>query len=169
LLRLSQDGVDTHEAITEDSEPDRALEIRGSEGMMINYSRCCFPIPGDPILGILTTGNGLAVHRAQCPMMQKLQAHPGRCIHLRWSENMNADFLIGVGVECQDKPGVLAAVSLALAESGTNVQNITSRMPERGGQVRIIFHFTVKNRHHLAEVFRVLRKVRYVDRTYRVI
>ena len=75
-----------------------ALVIKGSEGLLVTYSRCCYPIPGDAILGTFTAGHGLVVHTSDCPNINELRKQPDRCLMVDWDENLNKDFHVKLQV-----------------------------------------------------------------------
>jgi len=92
------------------------LAIRGTEGVVVTYARCCRPIPGDPILGFLSAGRGITVHTPDCPNVAKFRKHPEQWIDVHWEEHIEGVFPVNVRVEVKNQRGVLAQVAAVIAE-----------------------------------------------------
>lgn len=142
------------------------LMIKGTEGMVLGFATCCYPIPGDPIVGILMAGKGLQVHIEKCNHIAKLRRHPDRCISLRWSRDAKGEFLVAIEIEVINQRGVLAVMALAVSDAAANIEDI--HIADLDGQHYIVtFKILVRNRAHLAEVIRSLRQVPAVERITR--
>ena len=134
-----------------------ALVIKGSEGLLVTYSRCCYPIPGDAILGTFTAGHGLVVHTSDCPNINELRKQPDRCLMVDWDENLNKDFHVKLQVRVKHVSGAFAKVATAIAENGSNINNVDTR--EGVGDVQqIYFNIDVKDRIQLATIIKAIRK-----------
>ena len=128
------------------------------EGMLMDFAKCCHPIPGDTIVGALNAGKGVLVHRERCAMVRKLLRHPDQCISLRWDEGIESEFLVDVELEVLNKRGILAIVALAVSDAEGNVEDIVVK--DRDGlNYSVVFTLLVKNRWHLASIMRSLRQV----------
>ena len=145
---------------------DQPLAIKGTEGMVVHYSECCQPIPGDGIIGIFQKGQGIQVHVSDCPMMKKIRCNPDQIVALRWDDQVKGEFWIDITVDVLNKRGVLALLATSIAESDSNIGNI-SVDPRDGNYNSITFSVSVLNRKHLARLMRRLRSNKVVVRLYR--
>lgn len=140
--------------------------VRGTEGLVVHFAECCFPIPGDPIIGTLVTGKGVLIHVDRCPRLDKLRRHPDSFISLRWDENIQKTFPIEICIEALDEPRLLAKMAASIADADANISDI--RIKNKGGQhYQFIFKIFVHNRIHLAKVLRHLRRIPVVSRITR--
>lgn len=134
------------------------LVIKGTEGMLIKFANCCYPIPGDPIIGILQAGSGIEVHTERCRRIVKLRRHPERCMALRWATGMEGEFVVMMKASIINQRGVLADIAAAVAQAQANIEDVG--VEERDGQNYIVFvKILVRDRVHLADIMRQLRKI----------
>jgi RelA/SpoT family (p)ppGpp synthetase len=147
--------------------PAGSIVIHGSEGMAVQFAKCCNPIPGDPITGFIKKGQGLVVHTHDCPTAAKARGDPEKWLDVEWAPQTNKMFDVGVRVTVANQRGVLAKVAAAIAEAGSNIDNI-SMDEERGIYTTMHFTLQVGNRQHLAKVLRALRRIQEVVRIARV-
>lgn len=146
--------------------PSEPLLIKGTEGMALKFAKCCFPIPGDPIMGKVNVGKGIEVHNAECKRMTHVHANPENCIALRWSEMASGDFKCSLQLNVRDDKGVLARITAVISEADSNIDDI--RIKSRDGQHMLLrFVIWVHDRHHLALVIRRLRQLRVVNKISR--
>jgi guanosine-3',5'-bis(diphosphate) 3'-pyrophosphohydrolase len=152
-----------------DAEPRQArrLAIKGTEGMVVNYARCCRPIPGDPISGLFSPGKGIVVHRQGCRNLGDFQQHKDQWLDLDWSSQPAGDFNTEIRVDVGNQRGVLASLAAAIAEQGSNIENVQSREKD-GHNISLDFLLSVRDRPHLARIMRRLRQVPRVMRIQRV-
>lgn len=146
------------------TEQGRPLAIRGAEGMVMQYARCCHPIPGDSIIGHISSGRGLVVHRTDCRNIGYLRDNPEKTIYLEWSDPQSneEEFVVGLYLEVESQRGIIANLATAAAGVGANLLKIDSG--ERDGQLfSVQMELTVNNRVHLARVIRKLRRIRSVN------
>lgn len=138
-----------------------ALVIKGTEGMLVNYAKCCHPIPGDPIIGFLSAGRGIVIHTSNCNNVADFRKHPEKWIDVQWEDEIEGEFPVGLRVDVSNKRGVLAMIAAAVAEMGANIENVT--MEEREGKyVTMAFMLSVRDRNHLAKIMRYLHSNRQV-------
>jgi len=159
-------------ALTEGDQPEPrgpagSIVIHGSEGLAVQLARCCNPIPGDPIIGFIKKGQGLVVHTHDCPTASKSRGDPEKWLDVEWAPQTDKMFDVGIRVTVVNQRGVLAKVATAIAEGGSNIDNV-SMDEERSLYTTMHFTLQVANRPHLAKVLRVLRRVREVVRIARV-
>lgn len=139
----------------------KPLEIKGTEGMVVNYASCCYPIPGDPIIGVLNAGQGILVHTEQCRQLSKLRTHPELYMPVRWAEQVQGEFMTPIKVEIINQRGVLAALAVAISDAEANIDDINVK--ERDGRhYQVLLKLLVHDRVHLARVMRNVRKVKAV-------
>ncbi|HYA37619.1 MAG TPA: bifunctional (p)ppGpp synthetase/guanosine-3',5'-bis(diphosphate) 3'-pyrophosphohydrolase, partial [Candidatus Methylomirabilis sp.] len=105
-------------------EKSPVLAIRGTEGVVVNYARCCRPIPGDPILGFLSAGRGIVVHTEDCPNVVRYRKHPDQWIDVQWERDIQGVFPVNIRVEVKNQRGVLASVAAAIAEQDANIDTV---------------------------------------------
>ena len=142
------------------------LSIKGTEGMAIGFAKCCQPIPGDAICGILREGNSMQVHTSDCEQMNSKRRDPNSVISLAWDTAVDGDFRVEIIVEVANEKGVLASLTTSIAEADSNIIDIHID-PKDGCHNRISFILSVKNRKHLAKMMRKLRADKFVIRLYR--
>jgi len=132
--------------------------ITGSERGVLSFARCCYPIPGDAIMGYLTSGKGVVVHRADCRNAAEYRKHPERCVPMAWDRNVHGDYRAALKLDVDNKPGVLAQVAAAVAECDSNIDSVEYR--ERDLQISVMeFGIEVRDRKHLADVIRRVRRL----------
>ena len=163
VLNLTQEAkinVDDQDSLKNSDEP-LPLMIEGTEGLLLDFASCCHPIPGDPVIGLIKAGKGIAVHVADCKHVAKFLSNPEQCVPLCWSENINGEFLVTVGVVVKNERGVLAVLALAIADANANIEDIN--VDDRTGQYySVYFKLLVKSRVHLAKTLRCLRRASQV-------
>jgi len=143
------------------------LAIRGTEGVVVTYARCCRPIPGDPILGFLSAGRGITVHTTDCPNVAKFRKHPEQWVDVHWEEQIEGVFPVNIRVEAKNRRGVLAQVAAVIAEFDANIDTVN--IEERDGlNTTMDFTIEVRDRVHLANIMRRLRSLEAVIRLSRM-
>lgn len=138
--------------------PSKPLAIKGTEGMVMHFAKCCSPIPGDPIIGIMSAGRGMVVHREACRNVAEFRAKPDRWIPLQWAPETSDDYPATIRVQTANQRGVLATLAARIAAQGSNIENVS--FEERDGTTTTItFTIGVKSRVHLARIIRTLKSV----------
>jgi GTP pyrophosphokinase len=139
-----------------DERPRSRVAIKGTEGMVVHYARCCYPIPGDPIVGIFNPGKGLVVHRTSCPNIARERKGAENWVEVQWEEGIQGEFAVALRMEVRNRPGVLATTASIIAENGSNIESV--RADDNDGYYSVQdFVITVKGRQHLAIIMRSLR------------
>ena len=142
------------------------IRISGAERGILSFGNCCHPVPGDDIVGYLSPGKGIVVHRVECPNVVELSKLPERRVEIGWDKEVQGDYRAELRVEVVNRPGVLATVSAAIAAADSNIDDV--RYIERGVQAAtLIFMIEVKHRKHLADVMRRVRNTKVVNGVYR--
>ncbi|RAU16898.1 guanosine-3',5'-bis(diphosphate) 3'-diphosphatase [Nitrincola tibetensis] len=152
-----------------DAPPDpksRPIAIKGAEGMVLQYAKCCQPIPGDNIVGHISTGKGLVVHRADCGNIGALRDDPEKCIYLEWSQTANEEYAVTLVLEVESQRGIIANLASAVSAADANILKIDSGEKE-GQMCSVQLVLAVTNRVHLARIIRNLRRLRSVFRITR--
>lgn len=140
--------------------------IQSGEGMAIQMARCCRPIPGDPIVGLLRKDQGLEIHMNDCPVLTRNHsAERDRWVDVEWEAGTERLFDVGIRVLIHHCRGILARVAAAIADQEANIQNVNME-GENGGDTIIHFTIQVKNRPHLA---RIMRAVRHIPDVVRIV
>lgn len=143
------------------------LIIKGTEGMVVSFAKCCHPIPGDGIQGFLSSGRGLVVHRSSCRNIQSSGRGADKWIHVAWDSMPSGEYSVVIATEVIDKRGVLAMIAAIISELDANIENIYFRDRD-GRNTQIDFAIAVKDRKHLAQVIRTLRNRSLVIRVRRL-
>lgn len=142
------------------------LVIRGTEGMVVNFPKCCLPIPGDKILGFVTAGRGIVVHHQSCPNVTEYRNHPEKWINVEWEQGIKGTFQTHVTIEVTNQRGVLAKLASTISEEDTNIIHV--EMKDRDDRYTTLkFIIEVKDRVHLARVIRKIRSIKNVSRIMR--
>lgn len=140
--------------------------IDAAEGLLLQYARCCRPIPGDPIMGHLSTGKGLVVHVDNCHNLTEIRRNAERCMPLSWSNALSAEFSVLLKVEATPERGFVATLASRITEQESTIEHITAS--DRDAYTTIIdIQLTVRDRRHLANILRRVRALTAVRRVAR--
>ena len=135
----------------------RGVRIQGLENMMVRYSKCCQPVPGDDVIGYITRGRGISVHRVDCPNVLNLSEHPERRIEIEWQAEAGDRFFVRLVVEGDDRRGLLGEIAAAITETGTNIRAADVNAVEGG--MKGSFAVEVQDLTHLKKVMKAIRRV----------
>jgi guanosine-3',5'-bis(diphosphate) 3'-pyrophosphohydrolase len=142
-------------------DASRPLAIRGTEGAVVSYAKCCKPIPGDSILGYISAGRGIVIHTQSCKNVKDFRTRPDKWVDVQWEPNIDTVFPVDIRVDTENRRGVLATVAAAIAELSSNIENVS--ITERDGSYSsMTFTITVRNRKHLANIIRRVRSIESV-------
>jgi guanosine-3',5'-bis(diphosphate) 3'-pyrophosphohydrolase len=141
--------------------------IDSSESLILQYARCCHPIPGDPILGHVSPGKGLVVHLESCHNLKEIRNHPEKCISLSWSLSAEGEFPVKIKVECTPERGFIAALASRITDQDATIETINTTEKDAYTSVVDVV-LTVRNRVHLADIIRRARSLAAVRKVYRV-
>ncbi len=138
------------------------LTIKGTEGMVVNFPKCCYPIPGDPIHGFVTSGRGIVIHRQGCKNLIEYQSQQEKWINVEWETDNENEYRAKVHLNVNNQRGVLATVAAAIADADANINSV--EIKERDDrQTALRFIIEVKNRAHLAKVIKKIRLIKSVS------
>ncbi|MGM8225315.1 bifunctional GTP diphosphokinase/guanosine-3',5'-bis pyrophosphate 3'-pyrophosphohydrolase [Cellvibrio sp. ARAG 10.3] len=139
------------------------LTIDSSEGMLITFARCCRPIPGDPIIGHVSSGKGLVIHQDTCRNIAEIRNNPEKISHVNWAPTVSGEFLVDVRVEVESERGIIATLATRVTEQGGSIEHIN--VQERDAHNSVIhLCIGVHNRVHLANIMRRIRNMSFVIR-----
>ena len=159
--------LSTEESDANPLAADGPLIIRGTEGLVLNYARCCTPIPGDLIVGHLSAGKGMVVHRDSCKNISELRNNPEKCIPLTWAKDIDSEFNVELRIELAHQRGLIALLAGTISEADANIDKIN--VDERDGRISVIqLGISVRDRVHLARIIRKLRGLQGVSRITRM-
>ncbi|MEQ1579110.1 MAG: bifunctional GTP diphosphokinase/guanosine-3',5'-bis pyrophosphate 3'-pyrophosphohydrolase [Steroidobacteraceae bacterium] len=142
------------------------LAIAGTEGLVVSYARCCFPIPNDPIMAYLSSGRGVVIHREACGNLRSYRKQPDKWLSVSWQAGVDRLYAVEVRVEVANRVGVLAALASDIAGTQTNIDHV-SMLESDSDASTIIFELQVRDRKHLAKVIKSVRKMPDVLRVIR--
>ena len=157
-----------------DSVPDEqqgasgSLTIQGSEGMVVNFAKCCGPIPGDPVVATFSPGRGMVVHNQGCPNLGDFRKQGQSWIDVQWADEVEGEFSTALRIDAGNQRGMLATVASVIAAEGSNIEDVRSE--ERDGlSSSLRFVISVSGRRHLATIIKRIRAIPEVLRVARVI
>ena len=145
-----------------------SITISGSEGMAVQFAQCCRPIPGDPILGFINKEKGLIIHTHDCPTTRKFKLDPDKWLDVAWDSDDKKLFKVNVRVVVVNERGMLAKLASGISDVGSNIDNVNIEEPDGSQYANVNFTVQVRNRVHLADLMRNLRKIPDVVRINRV-
>jgi RelA/SpoT family (p)ppGpp synthetase len=160
---LKPDTPDTKPRASNTNAP---ITIDSADGMMISFARCCRPIPGDPIIGHISSGKGLVIHQDTCRNIADLRNSPDKISLVNWAANVSGEFLVDVRVEVESERGIIATLATRITEQGGSIEHIN--VQERDAHNSVInLCIGVHNRVHLANILRRIRLMSFVIRIHR--
>ena len=142
-----------------DGEPP-AVRIQGMNNLMVRYSQCCQPVPGDKVTGYVTRGRGVSIHRIDCPNILQLRDHPERRVDIQWEADGADRFFVRLVMEGTDRRGLFADIASAISATNTNIKSADIKADERGMKGEFVVE--VENLSHLNRVLTAIRKVKGV-------
>jgi guanosine-3',5'-bis(diphosphate) 3'-pyrophosphohydrolase len=146
---------------------DSSMAIRGAEGMLMSFAKCCHPIPGDSIVGYVSAGRGMIVHRETCNNVAEIRNDPKKYINLRWDPTVGGEFTVELRVELEHQRGIIATLANAISSAEGNIEKIGTS--DRDASFSIVnLTLSVRNRVHLANVMKKVRMLKSVSKVTRV-
>ncbi|KFZ29511.1 guanosine-3',5'-bis(diphosphate) 3'-pyrophosphohydrolase [Pseudidiomarina atlantica] len=153
--------------IKDDQPSYRSLAIKGAEGLLVSFAKCCRPIPGDDIIAHVSPGKGLVIHRRECKNVRGHEDEPGRYFPVQWDNKPEAEFITEVRVEVVNHQGALAKLTSAISATGCNIHGLKTEEVD-ANIYYIDVALTVHDRKQLADVIRHIRKMPDVQRVARL-
>jgi (p)ppGpp synthase/HD superfamily hydrolase len=156
---------DIEDDVTGFDDSGKPLAIKGTEGMVVSFAKCCRPVPGDAIAGFMSSGKGIVIHQRTCPNLTE-RAKEDRQLSVQWSEHVEGEFLAYMRVQVANQRGVLATLAATIANTSSNIEHVN--LTEKDGRISTIeFVITVQDRIHLARIMKKLRSLGVVNRIWR--
>jgi GTP pyrophosphokinase len=147
----------------------KGVIVEGFDDLLVRLARCCTPVPGDQIVGFLTRGRGVSVHRHDCPNAKALHgSDEGRMISVWWDNQQGGTFLAAIQIEALDRTKLLRDVTAAISDVGVNILTSTTRAG-RDGIATLTFTFELADPNHLEHVIQSVRLIDSVFDAYRVV
>ncbi len=143
----------------------RGVRIHGVDGLMVRYAQCCQPVPGDAVVGYVTKGRGISIHRADCPNLLTMSDDPERRVEIDWQKMEGEVFVVCLGVVGEDRRGLYADLMTAISHTGTNIRS--AELASKDGAMFGSVLVEVENHTHLAKVMRTMRRVKGVSEVER--
>jgi GTP pyrophosphokinase len=138
----------------------KGVKIQGMDNMMVRYSQCCQPVPGDDVIGYITRGRGVSIHRIDCPNILKFGEHPERRIDIDWQADAAQLLFVRIVVEGTDRRGLLSDIAKSITNTGTNIQSASTDAVEGGMHGEFVIE--IEDLTHLTKVMKAVRKVKGV-------
>jgi GTP pyrophosphokinase len=143
----------------------KGVRIQGVDGLMVRYAQCCQPVPGDPVVGYVTRGRGVSIHRADCPNLLLLAHEPERRLEIDWQEAQGERFVVRLALEGVDRRGLYADIAAAVSSTGTDIRSMELRSTD--GRVLGSMLVEVENLNHLQKIVRASRRVKGISEVAR--
>ena len=164
--RLIPDA-DAEPAKLSQSGDTRPLAIKGSEGLLTSYAKCCRPIPGDPIVGHISKGRGMVIHHETCNNVSEIRDNPEKCVFLTWDDDLNGEFYTALKILVEAETGIIANIASAVSEADAAIDRINREERDAKTSV-IVLEVGVRDRQHLANVVRQIRRIKPVMKISRI-
>jgi RelA/SpoT family (p)ppGpp synthetase len=155
------------DAAASNTEPQEAFAIHGTEGLLINFAKCCHPIPGDLIVGLISSEKGMVVHTANCHNSVEAHDKPERSVSLRWADDVQGEFGCEIRVDLEKSRGVIATLATRITSLDANIKRIT--VDDDNPRISIVrMIIGVHNRIHLARIMKRVRTIPGVAKVARI-
>ena len=143
------------------------VAIRGTEGFMVSYAKCCHPLPGDPIEGYLSSEKGVVVHRERCKNLGDMRENSERLVALRWDDKVEGEYPVELRIEVENRRGMIAIIATRINSMGVNIEKIST--DDKDYQLTYVdLGMLVHSRVHLARIMKRLRNINYVRKVTRI-
>jgi GTP pyrophosphokinase len=143
----------------------RGVRIQGVDGLMVRYAQCCQPVPGDPVVGYVTRGRGVSIHRADCPNLLLLVHEPERRLEIDWQKVEGERFTVRLSIEGNERRGLVADLASAVNGTGTDIRSLEIR--GENGRALGSMLVEVENLAHLEKIMKAMRRVKGVTEVAR--
>ena len=157
---IETDSISTK--LTNKDTISQPFVIKGTEGMVVQFPKCCYPIPGDPIVGFSSAGRGIVIHYRSCKNIAEYRNQPEKWIDVEWEENIDRDFVTTVRMHATNQRGMLATVAAAVSEQEANILNVDIEDKDDRDTL-LVFEIEVRNRQHLAQIIKRIRRIKHIS------
>ena len=158
IAKLIAMRISPTEMPTKNSKTSNDIQIRGTEGLVVSYAKCCYPIPGDAILGYISQEKGIVVHRQTCRSINHMKKQSDETLDLSWAENVDDMFSVSIKIEVDNVRGVLAMISSQIAQNDSNIESVTYDDTKETGHNIMVFVITISDLKELNKLIRKLKK-----------
>ncbi|HET7449943.1 MAG TPA: bifunctional (p)ppGpp synthetase/guanosine-3',5'-bis(diphosphate) 3'-pyrophosphohydrolase [Gaiellaceae bacterium] len=175
VLKLLHPNLETAEPAAKPSAFERLVDrmrgggkgvrIQGADGLMVRYAQCCQPVPGDAVVGYVTRGRGVSIHRGDCPNLLMLAHEPERRLDIDWQEMEGERFVVRLALEGNDRRGLYADVATAVSSTGTDIRSMELRTVD--GRATGAAFVEVENLAHLEKIIKAVRRVKGITEVAR--
>ncbi|MDD3083226.1 MAG: GTP pyrophosphokinase, partial [Desulfobacterales bacterium] len=139
--------------------------VKGVDDILIRYGKCCQPVPGDSIIGYITRGHGVTVHRTSC--INALKMNPERQIEVEWPDEISATYPVKIHIRAFDRVGLLADVAASISKSGANIISVDTETRSKE-MAYLNFTLSVNGTEHLSSVISAVKGVKFVQEVSRI-
>ncbi|MEO7084233.1 MAG: bifunctional (p)ppGpp synthetase/guanosine-3',5'-bis(diphosphate) 3'-pyrophosphohydrolase [Gemmatimonadaceae bacterium] len=143
------------------TRPSKGVRIQGVDGLMVRYAQCCQPVTGDPVVGYVTRGRGVSIHRGDCPNLLLLAHEPERRLEIDWQEAQGERFVVRLAIEGSDRRGLYADIAAAVSSTGTDIKSMDLKSAD--GRTFGSILVEVENLSHLEKIIRATRRVKGIS------
>ncbi|GIO69123.1 bifunctional (p)ppGpp synthetase/guanosine-3',5'-bis(diphosphate) 3'-pyrophosphohydrolase [Paenibacillus sp. JTLBN-2024] len=170
LLELTTEKKEIKAPSEKRSRPTNGVRVKGIDNLLVRFARCCNPVPGDDIVGYVTRGRGVSVHRSDCPNIQASEESEdaARVIEVEWETEIEANYSVDIEITGHDRNGLLNEVLQAVSESKTNISAVTGRS-DKNKMALIHMTILIRNTDHLHSVVERIKRVKDVYTVHRII
>jgi guanosine-3',5'-bis(diphosphate) 3'-pyrophosphohydrolase len=174
--RIAHEVVEEEDLVAPSASPVRmrhpsehGVKVKGIDDVLARLARCCTPVPGDPIIGFVTRGRGVSVHRADCPNGRALANDAGRMLEVSWDSAKTASFQVSILVEALDRTKLLRDVTTTISELGVNILSASSQTNPRTHTAALKFTLELGDPAHLEHIIAQVKRVEAVYDAYRMV
>ncbi len=139
----------------------RGVRVHGVDGLMVRYAQCCQPVPGDSVVGYVTKGHGISIHRSDCPNLLTMPDDPDRRVDIDWQSTEGEVFVVALGIRGEDRRGLYAEVMEQVSQTGTNIRS--AELSSKDGAMSGSILVEVENHSHLAKVVRAVGRIKGIE------
>jgi GTP pyrophosphokinase len=144
---------------------NRGIVVGGTENLMVRFAKCCNPIPGDAIVGFVTKGRGISIHRQDCANVALFSEDEERRIQVSWEGDDTKKYMVSLEISAQDRFGLLHEVSAVFSSLGVNV--LEGNLKVKSQQARAMFKIEIRNKNQLKQIFRQIQKIKGIEKIAR--
>ena len=170
LLASESGSEEEAQKVSPDNDSDsdeKPLAIRGTEGLVVSFARCCNPIPGDPIVGYLSSGKGMVIHQENCRNLADNRHNSEKILNLAWDKDVSGEFTVELRVELEHQRGIIAQLATGITVADASIDKIS--VDERDGRVSVVqLVVRVRDRLHLSQLIKRIRNLKGVMRITRL-
>lgn len=161
-MLMEPGSAETEKTQIDTSDSEKPLSIRGTEGMVISFAKCCYPIPGDPVVGHVSSGRGIVIHTESCKNISDIRHSPEKVLEVDWDKDVSGEFTVELLVELEHHRGMIASLATSVTAVEGNIEKIS--MEERDASFCMVqLVIKVKDRLHLARIIKRLRVIKGVN------